>query len=365
MMKFSSLRQNLLKGTQIVQNAVSPKASLPILSNILIETKEGGIQLTATDLDIGISCFTPAKIIEKGSITIPSKRFGEIVKELPDDHIMVEAKKNDTTILSCGECVFRLVGLTAEQFPKLPKFQENQSLTLEQSTLKDMLVKTSFAMSYDETRYVLGGTLFVIDRNTITMVATDGRRLALIKKDLNQEVNFEKRIIIPHKTISELSKILSDGEDIKLIFGDNQILFQMQEVTIISRLIEGEFPKYQEVIPKQIKDRVIIDREGFLSGVKRASLLTTPESQSIKIDVFKGKMVISKVAPNIGEAKDEIDIEYKGKEVSAGFNPHYLMDVLRNINQKEVVMELVGAESPGVIRTADNYIYVILPMQLT
>lgn len=364
-MKICSSKQDLLKGIQTAQSAISAKATLPILSNILIETKSGGLQLTATDLDIGISCFTPAKILEKGSITVPSKKIGEIVRELPEDDIIIEVKKNDTVVLTCGECMFRLIGLTADQFPKLPKLQDKQSLVLEQSTLKDMLVKTSFAMSFDETRYVLSGTLFIIDNNSITAVATDGRRLALVKKDLNQKIGFEKRIIIPHKTISELNKILSGGQDVKLIFGENQVLFQLQDVMIISRLIEGEFPKYQEVIPKQIKERMIINREGFLSGVKRASLLTSPESQSIKIDIFKDKMVISKVAPNIGEAKDEINIEYKGKEISTGFNPHYLIDVLRNIDQEEVVMELTGAETPGVIRTPDNYIYVVLPMQLT
>ena len=258
-----------------------------------------------------------------------------------------------------------MIGLAAEQFPKLPKFQDKQILVLEQSILKDMVVKTSFAMSSDETRHVLNGTLFVIDNNSITAVATDGRRLALIKKELNQKIGFEKRIIIPSKTILELNKILSEDQDLKLIFGENQILFQLQDITIISRLIEGEFPDYQEVIPKQIKEEISINREGFLSGVKRASLLTSPESQSIKIDVFKDRMVISKTAPNIGEARDEVNINYIGKEISIGFNPHYLIDVLRNVDQEEIVMELTGAENPGVIRTSDNYIYVVLPMQLT
>ena len=364
-MKICSSKEDLLKGIQTVQNAVSTKATLPILSNILMETKKGKLQLTATDLDLGISCSTPVEIIEEGSVAIPSKKFGEIVRELPNDDITMEVKKNNIIVISCGECMFRLVGLAAEQFPKLPKFQDKQVLVLEQSILKDMVVKTSFAMSSDETRYVLNGTLFVIDNNSITAVATDGRRLALIKKELNQEIGFEKRIIIPSKTILELNKILFEGQDLKLIFGENQILFQLQDITIISRLIEEGFPDYQKVIPEQIKEQILINRERFLLGVKRASLLTSPESQSIKIDVFKDRMVISKTAPNIGKVRDEINIDYKGGELSIGFNPHYLIDVLRNIDQEEIVMELTKAEDPGVIRTPDNYIYVVLPMQLT
>ena len=364
-MKIRSFKEDLFKGIQTVQNAVSIKTTLPILSNILMEVKGDKLQLTATDLDMGISCLVPVEILEKGAVTIPSKRFAEIIRELPDDDIAIEVKKNNMIVISCGECVFKLIGLATEQFPKLPKFQDKQTLTLDQAILKDMLNKTSFAMSSDETRYVLNGTLFVVNNNSITAIATDGRRLALIKKKLDQGLSLEKRIIIPAKPLSELNKILSDGRDLKMVFGENQILFQLQDVTIISRLIEGEFPDYGEVIPKQAKEGALVNRERFLSGVKRAGLLITPESQSIKIDVFKNKMVISKAAPNIGEVKDEIDIDYKGKELSIGFNPHYLVDVLRNIGQEDILMELTESENPGVIRTPEDYIYVVLPMQLT
>ncbi len=365
-MKIKTSKGPLLKAIQTLQNVVSVKATLPILSNFLIETQKGKVHMAATDLDVGISLtFPPTTIDEEGSITVPSKRFVDIVRDLPDGEINITVRKNNSISIESQKCFFKIMGLPKEEFPKLPKLHEKESITLNQQLLKNMLNLTSFAVSHDETRYILNGVLFVAKGKNIRFVATDGRRLALIEKEFELPQGFEKKVIIPIKAIQELTRGLGDEGVVKIIFGENQISFQFDNIVLISRLIEGEFPDYEQVIPKEGKGRINIDREKFLWAAKRVAILTSPDSQSIKLDLFKDKLIFSKNSPDMGEAKEEIDIEHKGQEFSVGFNPQYLIDVLKNIKDQDISLELTGPESPGIIRAAQNYIYIILPMQLS
>jgi DNA polymerase-3 subunit beta len=197
------------------------------------------------------------------------------------------------------------------------------------------------------------------------MVATDGRRLALVKTDITNQQAIDKKIIVPAKTIQELLRNLKTEGEVKIVFADNQIMFEFNSTIIVSRLIEGEFPNYEQVIPKEVKERLKLDREKFLWATKRAGILATADSQAIKIDLFKNKMVVSKNTPDLGEAREEIDINYSGREFSIGFNPNYLTDVLKSLDSDEIDFELSDAEKPGVIRTKDgSYVYIVLPMQL-
>ena len=199
----------------------------------------------------------------------------------------------------------------------------------------------------------------------ITLVATDGRRLALIKTNITNPQAIDKKIIIPTKTVQELLHNLKSEGEVGVVFADNQVMFEFNNTIIISRLIEGEFPNYEQVIPKETKEHLKLDREKFLWATRRVGLLTTPDSQSIKIDLFKNKMVVSKNTPDLGEAREELDIDYSGRELSVGFNPNYLTDVLKSLDATEVDFELTDAEKPGVIRTKDgSYLYIVLPMQL-
>ncbi len=365
-MKLRTTKGPLLKAIQMLQNVVSAKATLPILSNMLIETQKGKIHMAATDLDVGISLtFDPTAINEEGSITIPSKRFADIVRDLPDGEIEIVTRKNNSVSIESQKCFFKLMGLPKEEFPKLPKLQEKDSITLSQRLLKNMLGLTYFAVSHDETRYVLNGVLFVGKGKSIRFVATDGRRLALIDKELELPAEFKKEAIIPTKAIQELIRGLGDEGVAKMVFGENQISFQFDNTILISRLIEGEFPNYEQVIPKEGKGKILIDREKFLWATKRVAILTSPDSQSIKLDLFKDKLIFSKNSPDMGEAKEEIDIEHKGQEFSVGFNPQYLIDVLKSLKDQNISLELTGPESPGVIRAPESYIYIILPMQLS
>ncbi|MFC1631804.1 DNA polymerase III subunit beta [Candidatus Omnitrophota bacterium] len=365
-MKFKSTKEDLLKAIQILQNVVSSKATLPILSNLLIETQKGKIFMAATDLDVGISLtFTPLAISEEGSITIPAKRFSDIVRELPDGEANIIARKNNSVSIEIHKCFFKLMGLPKEEFPKIPKLTEKEGITLNQSLLRNMLNLTSFAVSHDETRYILNGVLFVVKDKSIRLVATDGRRLALIEKELEVGAGFKKEAIIPTKAIQELMRNLGDEGAVKIIFGENQISFQFNNISLISRLIEGQFPNYEQIVPKEGKGKITVDREQFLWAAKRAAILTSADSQSIKLDLFKDKLIFSKNSPDMGEAKEEIDIEHKGSEFSIGFNPHYLIDVLKSLKDPQISFELSGPENPGIIRVPDNYVYIVLPMQLS
>lgn len=362
-MKLKVLKGDLIENIQYVQNVISSKSSLPILSNILIEAEASKITLTSTNLDIGICSVFPAEIEEEGAITVPAKRFSDIVRELPDEDILISTLKNNSMSIKCGKCFFKILGLPKDEFPKLPEFENKPNIVIEQPMLKTMLNMTHFSISYDETRYVLNGALFLFKSNYLVIVTTDGKRLSLVKKNINKDIS-DTSLIIPSKTIYELNRVLGDEGDVKITFSGNQIRFELKNITIISRLIEGEFPNYSQVIPNEAKEKVVVNREQFLLGVKRAALLTTQDSQSIKIDILKNKMIVSKTNPNIGEAREELEVSYKGHDITVGFNPGYLIDVLKVVPKDELEIELAGSDKPAVIRIEDWYIYLVLPMQL-
>jgi len=362
-MKFKIEKSVLLEGIQIVQNVITPKSALPILVNILIETQNDTLRLTATDLDIGISCVIPVDVQEQGAITIPAKRFNDIIRELPQDIVQVTTKKNNLVFIETDTCQFKIMGITKEEFPKLPEFKDKEVVRLEQATLKKLLHLTSFAVSYDETRYILNGILFQIIKNKLTLVATDGKRLAIIEHAIKEDIEKEVRIIIPIKTIQELIRNLKEDGELSLILGHNQVLFDLGNTVVISRLIEGEFPDYKQVIPPIVENKIKINREQFLLAVRRAALLATPDYRAVKLEVFKNKMVVSKSTPDIGESREEVAMEYQGKELVVGFNPAYLMDVLKNLDDEKIEIELQDTEKPGVVRL-NGYVYIVLPMRL-
>jgi len=362
-MKFTVDKNTLIKGIDTIQNVISAKTTLPILSNFLLETQKDNLKLTATDLNIGISCVLPVNILEPGAITIPTKRFSSIIKELSENEIVINSKKNNMVIIETNSCQFKIIGLSAEEFPKLPEIKDTEVIELEQSFLKQILNHTSFAVSIDESRYILNGIMFKIQQNNITFVATDGKRLAVDSKKLTKPASKEINIIIPLKTIQELQRNLQDQGMVSIIIGPNQVLFEIGSTVIISRLIDGEFPDYQQVIPAQTESKIKINREQFLLAIRRASLLSTPDYHAVKFEVFKNKLVLSKSTPDVGESREEVAMEYSGKELLIGFNPSYLIDVLKNLNTETVELEISGSEKPGVIRN-DGFIYLVLPMRL-
>ncbi len=362
-MKFKVEKGVLQFGLQTVQNVIIAKASLPILSNVLMETQQGLLRLTATDLDIGITCEIPVDIQEAGGVTVPAKRFSDIIKELPQENVLINAKKNNQVSVESGGCQFKVMGIAKEEFPKIPEFKDKEVVKVDQEVLKEMLNLTSFSVSVDETRYVLNGILFRINKNKISMVATDGKRLAVAERGLRSDLGKAIDIIVPIKTIHELVRNLKDEGEVSLVLGSNQILFDLGGIMIISRLIDGEFPDYKQVIPVPSENKMHVDREAFLLAVKRAALLSTPDYQAVKLEIFKNKLVVSKATPDVGESREEVNVVYQGKELVIGFNPSYIIDVLKNLDDDAIDLEVTDSEKPGVIRI-NGYTYIVLPMRL-
>lgn len=362
-MKIKISKENLLTGIQTVGNIVSSKATLPILSNILLETTIDKLKINATDLDIGISCELDVEIIEQGGITIPAKRFSDIIKELPSGDITIHVKKNNQIDIIGNNCRFKLSGLPKEEFPKFPEFKQKEAIQINQKTLKEMLRLTAFAVSHEESRYILNGVLMEIADDNICIVATDGRRLAKINKKLNNAIKNEISVIIPIKAVGEISRNLKEDGIISFVIGVNQVLFDVEGVLIATRIIEGEFPNYNQVIPKPSSNIMKVNTKELLSSIKRANLLSTPDFQAVKFEIFSNKLVISKTTPDVGESREEILSEYNGNELIIGFNPQFLIDFLKNIEEEKIGMEILGSDKPAVIRIGD-YLYLALPMRI-
>lgn len=362
-MKVKLLKEDLLLGIQTVQNIVSPKATLPILSNMLVETKKDTLRLNTTDLDIGISCEISVDILEDGAITIPAKRFSDIVRELPSGEVVIHARKNNQIEIEGQNCRIKLLGLPKEEFPKFPEFKEKEAVRIKQADLKEMFRMTSFAVSHEESRYVLNGILMEVSNNIVRLVATDGRRLAKIEKILTQAAVKDFSVILPIKAVHEVNRNLKDDGEVVLVAGTNQVLFDVAGTLIATRIIEGDFPNYTQVIPKADAPKITLKTEEFLAAIRRANLLATPDFQAVKFEVFKDKLVVSKSTPDIGESREEIAIQYDGAEMVVGFNPQYMMDLLKNLTDETIDLELFGPDKPGVIRK-ENYLYLALPMRL-
>jgi DNA polymerase-3 subunit beta len=366
-MEITIEKGNLLKALGLVGNVTTQKGNtLPILNNILLETQEDGkIKLVGTDLEVGISTKIEAQIIKEGSITIPAKKLHEIVRELPENTVEISVAKNNAVTIRSGKAYFKIMGLSKEDFPKLPEWKEGNAVTLEQSLLKESLSLTSFAISYDETRYVLNGVLISLKDDKIHFVSTDGRRLAFFEKEISGTKGKQFEIIVPIKAVQELLKIIGWDGSVQIVLLQNQVVFDIGDTYLVSRLIEGNFPNYEQVIPKDKKTFSSANREELLQAIRRTALLTSPESPAIKIDFVKGKMLISSRSPNLGEAKEELPADVDGGELAIGFNPHYLIDALKNLDIENVSLSLTAPDKPGLLQGKEGYKYVIMPMQLT
>lgn len=362
-MKIKVNKEELLTAIGTVGNIVQTRATLPILSNMMLEAKDDILKLNTTDLDIGISCELPVHIFEQGAITVPAKKFSDIIRELPPGDMVVYVRKNNQVEIEGLNCRFKLNGLPKEEFPKFPEFGDKNTVLIKQNDLKDMIRLTSFAVSFEESRYVLNGILLEVFNDTVRMVATDGRRLAKIEKKLIQPVAKEMNIIIPIKAIHEINRNLKEAGECSILYGTNQVLFNIDGSLIATRIIEGEFPNYKQVIPNEIPTKTKVKTQDILAAIRRANLLSTPDFQAVKFELFKDKMVISKATPDVGESREEIAIEYSHQELMVGFNPQFFIDVLKNINDETIDLEFLGADKPCVLRLRD-YLYLALPMRL-
>jgi DNA polymerase-3 subunit beta len=364
-MKFSVSKDKLLEGLSTVQNVVNTRTTFPILSNVLLQASDGEIRLTTTDLDVGVRVSVEARVERTGATTLPARRLFSIVRELPSSEIYFDVDTKNFAWIRSGSSYFKILALPEEEFPPLARIEDAKIFTIAQKVLKDGLKKTFYAISTDETRYVLNGILFSFKDNKLTLVATDGRRLALVDLELEFPRSQETEIIVSTKAVTEIQRLVREEDEVKLRVGENQIAFELNRILLVSKLIEGNYPNYRQVIPSEAKERITLERETFLTAVRRVSLLASEKSNSVKLIFSKSNVDIVANTPEVGEAKESLPVMYSGREFSIAFNPEFLMAPLRNLSEEEIYLDLIDEMSPGVIKIAGPFLCVLMPMRFS
>lgn len=364
-MKFTIRKDSFLEGLQQVQNVVGSRAALPILSNVLIEADNGELRLTTTDLDLLVSGRVEADVTVAGATTLPVRKLAAIVRELPADEIIFSVDKNNVATIKCGTSNFKLLGRSADEFPPPTKFDDVKEFKIDQKVLKDGLKKTAYAISTDEMRFVLNGIYSIFKDNQLTLVATDGRRLAMADYDIEVPDSMETSIIIPTKCINQLQSLLKDDGEIRIRIGLKQIAFELNKNLIVSKLIEGNYPNYRQVIPGAAKYRVALEREIFLKSLQRVSLLAQDKTNSVKLAFTTDNIEIFVNAQDVGEAQESLPVKYDGPDMAIAFNPEYLMAPFRNLDADEIFLDLIDEVSPGVLKINTPFLYVLMPMRVS
>ena len=376
-MKFKINKEHFATGLRQVTNVVSSKPSMPVLNNVLIKAEGDTVVLTTTNLDLGIRCSIKAEVEKPGEITLPVKKLAAIVNSMPQQEITLESGDGQVARIRSGRSDFqRFNGLKAEDFPPLPSFVDQHNYELGPQELLNMLRSVSYAQSSDENRYILNSVFFNFSEGKLTLVATDGRRLALISRDMKIDREDEGRIILPAKTVSELEKLLTQGKNVKISFNDRQVAFDIEvgeessgngltgSIYLVSKIVEGSYPNYKQVIPKETEHRIKVERELMLETVRRVALMTTDKQNSVRLKIFDNCLEISGQSSDFGEAKEPIEVEYDGPEVQIGFNPEFLLSPLSNLTKDEIFFEFKDEMSPGVFKTLDNFLCVVMPLRI-
>ncbi len=369
-MKIVCEKENLMKAINSVIKGVASKTTMPILECILIQTNEEDIKLTTYDLEIGIEYITKCNVIEKGSTVVNAIMFCEIIKKLPDTEINITLNDKNLLVIECEGSLYKLATMNPNEFPELPKINIENSIELEQKTLKEMIRKTIFAVSIEENRPIFTGCLFEIKENRLNVVAVDGFRLGWKKNYLDKNIN-SFSAVIPGKTLNEVNKIISDSFDnINIGVSKNQALFEMENCKIVTRLLDGEFLNYNNVIPEVWETRIKVNKKELQECFERISLISSSAIEKekkypVKLNIDIGKLTIS-CTNQTGDAKEEIFVETEGKNLEAGFNPRYFLDALKVIDDEEIFIDFGSNISPSVIRpiSGDDYTYMILPIRI-
>lgn len=369
-MNFTIDKETFLKGLGRVQGIVEKRNTIPVLSNVLLEGSDGELHLTATDLEVGMRTSYPANIRKPGRITVSAKKLYEIIKELPESEVAFTTKENSWIEVKCGKAQFNIVGLSADEFPHFPEPDKAEFLSLSSQLCKEMIEKTFFAVSMDESKYNLNGIYCrVLDDNQLRMVATDGHRLSLIDKAVEINANDElgRGVILPRKGLLELKKLADDGEgELQLGFMDNNAVICKEQTVVIMRLVDGEFPDYERVVPKSNENIARIAVDPLLHALRRMIILSSEKSRGVKMLFKSGLLEVSSSNPELGDAREELDMSYEGPELSIGFNARYLLDILQVQDQDQICIYLKDQLSPGLIKPGDpdGYLAVVMPMRL-
>ncbi len=368
-MRITIPRNDLLDTVNKVKTVVSAKSALPILSHILIETKDSAIRLAATDLKVSIECTVDSTVEEPGALTVSCQHLSSMLSELPNQDITLHLKDNNIIELTCGKIETRLYSMAPDEFPPVRSFEGMTPLTFKQNTLKKLFEKTSFAICTDQARYNLTGLLLEIADGRLTVVATDGRRMSLALETEGIPPEASNKVIIPSKMIQELEHLLGDDEEVHVILDESQAAFEFDHVRLVSALIEGNFPNYNMVIPKKHDKEALLDCVSFTEAIRRTRTMTNEKFNSVRIGLKEGLLTLKVVTPEVGEYEEELPADYTGEPVDIAFNPGFVYDVLRHIETEKVCLVLKDAMSPGVIKPfteapEDTFVNVVMPIRV-
>jgi DNA polymerase-3 subunit beta len=361
-------KNELLRELQLFQGIVERKNTIPILANVLIEAKGDEVRMLATDLEVALRSRCQASVGKSGSLTLPAKKLYEIVKALPETDVRIEEDKNGVKV-AADHFDSRMQTLPREDFPTLPDASGKARATLPRNALKEMVAKTHFAITGEDTRYFLNGAKFVLTPGSLTLVATDGHRLALVEVKHAVGITQDVGVILPKKTLMELGKLLMEGDgDVVFESGENHLFFEVGGRVLISRMIDGQFPAYERVIPKGNDKQIEFERERLTNAVKRVALLSNERSRAVKFEIGKGKVEVTSSSSEFGEAREELAVDYTGAPLTISFNAQYVLDFLNVVDTDSVMLSLKDEVSQAVMKPvgADgyDYTYVIMPMRI-
>ena len=371
-MEFIFDKQSLQSGVSLVERIVSTRSTLPIIGNILIEAQRSGVKLSANNLEMGIELTMPAKVSKEGSILIPAKTLGGIVSKLPEGEVSFKLKEKGLINLAYKKSVFNIHGLPPDEFPQLPKVKEAKSLTIESEILSEMIEQTIFSASNSEEKFVLNGILLETGKadgetSTIRMVATDGYRLAK-RGEKVAGIDLNTNAIVPAKAMGELLRILQAGSggSVKISMSNDQISFKYKDAYLVSRLIQGQFPDYKQVIPKSTDIKITVETASLLQSAERAAVIASQSANIVRLEVKSGQLHILAQAPDVGSVEEVLEVEIKGKDKTAvAFNVRLLTDALKVMESEKVYLELGAALSPGALKPKDgpDFTYIVMPIR--
>lgn len=365
-MELTFEKDALLDALQVLQGVASGRTALPILSNVLIRAEGDTIECMATDLEVGIRMKVEGTVKEEGAITVSAKKLGDIVKELPmDKPIDLVTTANDRVEITCGDGVYKIIGLPDEEFPQLPSI-EGEAMAIGGETLRDVIQKTEFAASTEEVRYFLNGLYFNLLEERTEVVATDGKRLALAHCEPLKAQAEAGGFIVPLKAVREIVRTFADAGEVEVSVFENQILFTDGDATLTTRLVEGEYPKYRQIIPESAEGRTVVSRDQILSAARRVALLSNPKNYSISLEIDTEQVQVSARTPELGEAHETVPVESGTGSVRIGFDARLLVEALSHIETESLSIEFSGELNPVLIKPVgdDEYISLIMPMRL-
>jgi DNA polymerase III subunit beta len=364
-MKCIVAKEELSKLIRKIQNIVPQNAPIPILSHVLIEARDDELTFIATDLTVGSRCSVKAKVVEKGGLSIPSKRFFQLVRELTDTNIEIVTADGEMVEIKSGSSRFRLHGMDKSEYPSLPDFKEAVQFSLSGEVFKEVLFRTSFAVSREDSRFVLTGVLMRVEAGNAIFVGTDGKRLAKVQTATSLSPEISGEYIIPLKAVEEIIKSIEDEEDVQIYLSDEKIAVESSSSLLVTKLLSGEYPDFEQVIASQSEVKMSLHREELITLLKQISLFTTNTSQSVRFSFQPGELVLTANCTDVGEGKVSMPVHYCGEKVEIAFNPFFFLDILKHSRDETVTLGISDPFNPGVITDSHDGLFVLMPMRLS